>query len=263
MTSSTFPATTPQRRYRSCDHHPTPATHLTNQNHTTSTATSSTSGKRRVWVTPEKWRECYSSTSSYETLECSKSEVNGLDSRSNPTSPYVVRNSQEGRRSRVAKRLLSSDSELGRDNGLPDYVTFVPETPTTTDSNQSPFFYSNTNPTTSTTCLSGDSSSISSNSSAASRSSTITTDASSSSSRNSDTTSSDLSVDDPKHYVRRLLKQHYHLGNISSYQFSRILERALRKVEQGQSMSNCVDKLRIRRLVDDYVEAYINAANAE
>ena len=162
------------------------------------------------------------------------------------------------------KRLLSSDSESGRDNGLPDYVTFVPESPT---SNQSPFFYSNTSTTaTATACtasMSSDSSGISSNSSAACVSSTIARDGSSSSSRNTDPVSSDFGVDDPKRYVRWLLKQHYHLGKISSYQFSRILERASRKVEQGQSMSNCVDKLRVRRLVDDYVEAYIKAANAE
>jgi hypothetical protein len=44
----------------------------------------------------------------------------------------------------------------------------------------------------------------------------------------------------------------------------RILERASRRVEQALAMSKFVDKLRIRRLVDEYVDAYIKAmANAE
>lgn len=232
-------------------------------------------------MTPEKWRDHYNnSSSSHETFDSScKSEVNGSESRSNTSSPCAVRSSQEGRKSRVVKRILSSDSEPGRENGLPDYVTFVPDTPTKADSYQSPFFYSETYPTTTTTattrmCTMSDASSnsggiqMSSNSGISCVTSTTCTtgDASSFLSGNSDAVSSSTSTDDPKWYIKRLLKQHYHLGNISAYQYWRILERASRRVEQGQVMAKYTDKSRIRRLVDDYVEAYINAAakfNAE
>ena len=65
--------------------------------------------------------------------------------------------------------------------------------------------------------------------------------------------------EDPKAYVKRLLKQQYHLGNITSHQYSRILERATRKVEQGQMKTKMVDKPRIKRLVSEYVKAYVSA----
>ena len=67
---------------------------------------------------------------------------------------------------------------------------------------------------------------------------------------------SESNTEAPEKYIKRLLKQHYHLGNISSYQFSRILERASRKVEQGKMKSNSVDRQRIKRLVNDFVQAY-------
>lgn len=240
-------------------------------------------------MTPEKWRDHYSSTSSpHETLYSSSRKieacrVNGTESRS---SPCATRSSQEGRRpTRVAKRLLSSDSEPGRENGLPDYVTFVPDTPTaTTNSNQSPFLHSSTNPTASNASSNSCHESSNDSDTACTLSSTTTADASSSLSRNSDTTSRDsdavsrnsnsnsvsinfdtvsssTNTDDPKRYIRRLLKIHYHLGHISAYQFWRILERVSRRVDQGLAISsNFADKLRLRRLVDDYVEAYMKAA---
>ena len=68
------------------------------------------------------------------------------------------------------------------------------------------------------------------------------------------TTSSE--VEDPKVYVKRLLKQHFHLGHITSYQFTRILERASRKVEQAKVKSMYIDKQRVKRLVDEFVKAY-------
>ena len=162
----------------------------------------------------------------------------------NLSSATLARSSEDGSRFRASRRLSSSDSEPGRENGLPDYVTFIPDTPNS--STDTPFLYSNTYFTMSTTSNSG-------------ATSTTGSDSGSTSSRNSDTTSSNSGAGDPKLYVKRLLKQHYHLGHISSYQFSRIMERASRKVEQGQSMSNCADKQRIKRLVDDYVEAYTSA----
>ena len=212
-----------------------------------------------MWVTPQKLQERYDSTSSHNgRLD---SETNELD-EPNLSSPSVARSSQDGgRRPRVAKRLLRSDSNQGRENGLPDYVTFVPDTPTT-NSNSSPFFYSNTYSTATYTCTTSTSSNsggISSNLSTASISKTG--DSSSTLSRNFDIVSSDPGTDDPKRYVRRLLKQYYHLGNITSYQFSRILERASRRVERhGLSLSTGGDEQRIRKVVDAYVEAYINAA---
>lgn len=235
-------------------------------------------------MTPEKWRERYSSSSSHETLDSiSKNEVNGSENGSYTSSPCAAGSAQEERKSRVTKRVLSSDSERERDKGLPDYVTFVPDTPTTSDSNQSPFLYSNTYPTTTTTTCATATKYTSSNSSGASRNSTTAyssvteNDNSSGASRNSTTvhssitgdaknsnsdvlsSSSDSYTDDPKQYIRRLLKQHHFTGNINTYQFWRILERASRRVEQTWSMTKCMDKLRIRKLVDDYVEAYINA----
>ena len=177
----------------------------------------------------------------------------------------------------MVRRLLSSDSEPGRENGLPDYVTFVPDTPTaSTDSNQSPFVHSSTNPTVSNTCSSNSYRESSNDSDTVCvLSSTTTADATSSLSRNSDTTSRDsdalsinfdavsssTSTDDPKRYMRRLLKIHYHLGHITTYQFWRILERASRRVDTLSSKF-AEDKLKLRKLVDDYVEAYMKATAA-
>ena len=176
----------------------------------------------------------------------------------------------------MVKRLLSSDSEPGRENGLPDYVTFVPDTPTApNDSNQSPFIHSSTNPTVSKTCSNSCRESSNDSDIVCTLSSTTTADSTSSLSRNSDTMSRDsdavsinfdavsssTSTDDPKRYIRRLLKIHYHLGHITTYQFWRILERASRRVDT-MSSKFAEDKLKVRRLVDDYVEAYMKATAA-
>ena len=120
-----------------------------------------------------------------------------------------------------------SDLSLSRNYSSTENVSFVPETPIPSRSHRSKTI--TTSPHTTTLAPAN---------------------------QDANEDSSKGSYEDPKHYVKRLLNQHYHLGRISSRQFSRILERASRKVEQGQVKSNCVDKGRIKKLVNDFVEAY-------
>ena len=125
-----------------------------------------------------------------------------------------------------SRKVVDSDSEqCSSRNDSSSENSFIPETPIPSHSHS----HSSTIPSLSTTSIAP-------------------------TNQSTDITSSKSDTEDPKNYVKRLLKQHYHLGHISSYQFARILERATRKVEKGKAKQ--IDKRRIQKLVSDFVEAY-------
>ena len=63
----------------------------------------------------------------------------------------------------------------------------------------------------------------------------------------------------PKMVIRRALDSYFDRGEITNRQYKRILERASRKVEEGlanTSTSMSLNKTKVIKLVDDYVQAY-------
>ena len=67
------------------------------------------------------------------------------------------------------------------------------------------------------------------------------------------------SKSDPRELVRRALDVHFDKGRIKNRQYRRILERATLKIEKHSMDLSAVSESNVRKLVDDYVEAYRNA----
>lgn len=226
-TPSISPATTPHKNPAHVNHQQQPYTSKSHDLDHTSTFQPYTTRSASVAMENMQWERRQSSsklhTIQHEHSLHTRERYREDEFDESTTSATCYWDNQGEGMSRKLLLRMDRDSLQGRSYGSPieNNVSFIAETPT--DSNVTTTFLSSPIEITSTTAsVAGE-------------------------------------ISDPKSYVKRLLKQHFHLGNITAHQYTRILERASRKVEQGKAVSSCVDKKRIKRFIDDFVQAYVNA----